>query len=135
MTTTANLTITHLTANQNNPDVTENESKDIFDGAIAGLLTHNMASDADYTLLTTGTPPYEWQNSTIEITDTTSPETLTTGRNIIVPDNNNVYIFVNNTAQTLTLKTSAGSGIAVATLKTAFLRCDGTNVVRVTADV
>jgi len=131
MTTTTNLEVTHLAANQNTPEVTENEAKDIFDDAIAGLLTHDMASDADYTL-STATSPEEWQYSTVEITDTGTA--LTTGRNIIVPVNKKIYIFVNSTLQTLTLKTSAGSGIAVATVKTAILRCDGTNVVRVTAD-
>lgn len=133
MTATTQLEITHLVPNPVNPDVVENEAKDIFDGAIAGLLTHDMASDVDYTLATTGTPPYEWQNSTIEITDT--GVVLTTTRNIICPNNKKVYIFVNTTAQSLVLKTSAGTGITVATGKTAILRCDGTDVVRVTADV
>ena len=132
MTTTTNLNITHIEASQAQKEVTANEAFAILDGAVAGLLTKEMTSDADYTLATTGTAPYEWQRAAIKITD--SPSTLTTGRNIIVPAEAKPYIFINATAQTLTLKTSAGSGIAVAASKTALLYCDGTNVVRVTAD-
>lgn len=132
MTTTTNLNITHISASQAQKEVTANEAFDILDGAVGGLFTKNMASDADYTLATTGTPPFEWQRAAVKITDT--GPVLTTGRNIIVPAEAKAYIFINATAQTLTLKTSAGSGIAVATTKTALLYCDGTNVVRVTAD-
>lgn len=136
MTTTTFLGITHLTANQASPEVVENESKDTFDGAVAGLLTHNMASDADYTLLTTGAPA-EYENMCIEITDTSSPQVVTASspvRAIIAPTTKKLYVFINSTAQSLQLKTSAGTGIIVATQKTAILRCDGTNIVRVTAD-
>lgn len=132
MTTTTNLNITHISASQAQKEVTANEAFDILDGAIGGLLTHEMSSDADYTLLTTGTPPYEWQRMAIKITD--SPTTLTAARNIVVPAEAKPYIFINATAQTLTLKTASGTGIGVATNKTALLYCDGTNVVRVTAD-
>lgn len=132
MATTA-LNITEYVDGQNNPDVTINEALNILD-ALARTLTHNMASDADYTLDTaTGDPPFEWQYGTINITDTTSPETLTTGRNIIVPDRQRTYRFVNNTSQTLTLKPS-GTGIAVAAGTYAILHFDGSNMVRITAD-
>lgn len=61
--------------------------------------------------------------------------TLTGNRNLILP-NNGEWIIYNNTsgAFNVTVKTSAGSGIAVAQTKTAILYADGTNVVRVTAD-
>lgn len=132
MTTTTNLTITHISASQAQKEVTANEAFNILDGVAGGLLTKEMTSDADYTLATTGTAPYEWQRAALKITD--SPATLTTGRNIICPAKAKPYIFINATAQTLTLKTASGSGIAVASNKTALLYCDGTNVVRVTAD-
>lgn len=101
------------------------------DTLIDGMLTHDMASDADYTLSTSAAPE-EWRYEIIKITDT-SPN-LTTGRNIIVQDNTKKYLFINATLQTLTLKTSGGSGIAVATVKNAILVCDGTNVIRMSAD-
>lgn len=59
------------------------------------------------------------------------------GRNLIVPTVNGMIWNVSNefsTAQTVTVKTAAGSGIAIAQNKNAWVRCDGTNVVRVTAD-
>jgi len=131
MAVTSNLNITKFVDGQSNPDTTINNALDVLDG-LADVFVHDMASDADYTLGTAGTRPYEWQHFVVQITDT--GVVLTTGRNIVVPDNTRGYIFKNDTAQTLTLKTSAGSGIAVATLKWALLRCDGTNVVRITPD-
>lgn len=98
-------------------------------GSRTTMATHNMASDADYTLTKA-----QYSKTVVKITDTTSPPTLTIGRNIIVPAEVRQITFINSTAQTLTLKTSGGTGIAVATAKTAILLCDGTNVVRVTAD-
>ena len=103
-----------------------------FSQSDAYLLTHNMTSNADYTLSVVTTPE-EWEYSTIKITDT--GVVLTGAKNIIVPLNKKSYIFINTTAQALTLKTSTGTGIAVAAGKTAILLCDGTNVARVTADV
>lgn len=57
-------------------------------------------------------------------------------RNVIVPNNWHGVVFCNNTgAFTTTFKTAAGAGIVVAQTKRAILLADGTNVVRVTADV
>ena len=133
MAATTHLNATKWTAGQSQPEVTVDTALDILDG-LADALVHNMASDADYTLATTGSEPFEWQHLVIQITDTSSPLKLTTGRNIIVPVYTRAYLFINATAVTLTLKTSAGTGIAVATAKSAWLRCDGTNVVRLTPD-
>ena len=61
---------------------------------------------------------------------------LTGNRNLIVPNSWQGIVFCNNTgAFTLTVKTSAGSGVVVAQGKRAVLLSDGTNVVRITADV
>jgi len=85
--------------------------------------THNMTSDADYTL-TAAQESY----GRIIITDTSV--NLTTGRNIICSTKEQGYYFQNDTVQTLTLKTSAGTGIAVLAGEKHLLLCDGTNVVR-----
>ena len=131
MTDTTDLQITLLNANQSQPEVTVNDAIYELEAATASLLVHDMTADADYTLGTTGSPQ-EWQYSTIEITDTGT--VLTAARNIVCPNNRKQYVFVNSTAQALTLKTAAGTGVSVAAGMTAILRCDGTNVVRVTAD-
>jgi hypothetical protein len=61
---------------------------------------------------------------------------LTGNRNVIVPNEWQGTVFCNNTgAFTTTFKTSGGSGVVVAQGKRAILLADGTNVVRVTADV
>lgn len=90
--------------------------------AIQAQLTHNMASDADYTLSAS-----EAQKAIIKITDTGA--LLTTGRNIIVPDAARVWVVDNQTAQILTPKTSAGTGVAVAAGVKTTVYSDGTNVV------
>ena len=138
MAVTDNLNITKWTAAQSQPEVAVNTGSDILDG-LADALVHNMTSGSDYTLATTGSEPFEWQHLVIQITDTNSPLELPgasspEGANIICPVYTRVYLFINATLVPLTLKTSAGTGIAVAAAKSAWLRCDGTNVVRLTPD-
>lgn len=66
----------------------------------------------------------------------TTTGVLTGNRNVIVPNNWEGIVYCNNTgAFTTTFKTSAGTGIVVAQTRRAILFADGTNVVRVTADV
>lgn len=61
---------------------------------------------------------------------------LTADRSVIVP-NNGEWIVYNNTsgAFNLTIKTSAGTGVIVTQGMRATVYADGTNVVRITADV
>ena len=125
MPTSPNLEATHLDANTSQPSVVLNESLDLVDEAMNGYIAINFASDADYTL-STASDPEEWQYGVINMTDT--GVVLTTGRNVIVPDNERVYNVINSTAQTLTFKTSGGTGIAVTAGNAGQLYCDGTNV-------
>lgn len=85
-------------------------------------LVHGMVSDADYTL-TTG----QQRHPIITITDT--GPVLTATRNIIVPTESRIWWFENLTAQSLVVKTAAGSGVTVPSGNRVFLRCNGTNVV------
>lgn len=123
---TPNLLIDHWIAAQGQPEVTVDAALDAFDRSLCGTLVHDMSSDADYTLSNVSDPK-EWRYLVINITDTSV--NLTTARNIIVPINTKLYLFANDTAQSLTLKTSGGSGVAVAAGDKAVLYCDGTNVV------
>lgn len=86
-----------------------------------GKTVHDMASDGDYSL-TTG----QAQNSIIEITDT--GVLLTVPRNIEVPTGARTWVFINSTAQVLTVKTAAGTGVPVDAGATAHVLSDGTNV-------
>ena len=61
---------------------------------------------------------------------------LTANRSVIVPNDWEGIVYCNNTgAFKTTIKTAAGTGVVVAQTKRAILFADGTNVVRVTADV
>lgn len=84
--------------------------------------THDIDTDADYTLTTT-------QNLFGRIKITDSLATLTTARNIIVDTSVRDFIAVNDTAQDLTFKTLVGTGITVKAGKEVRLYNDGTNVV------
>jgi hypothetical protein len=88
----------------------------------AESITHEMTSDADYTLT-----DYENLSGRYIITDTVV--TLTVARNIIVSIDERSFIAQNDTAETLTFKTSAGTGIDVLAGNTDTLYCDGTDVI------
>lgn len=124
--TTTNLQLAEITESQANKYATHNNALVELDDIIAGTLVKELTSDADYTLLTTGSPA-EWQRAVIKITDTTP--NLTAARNIIVPNNEKVYIAYNATGTyNLTFKTSAGTGVSVPPGKAALVYSDGTNV-------
>jgi hypothetical protein len=86
-----------------------------------GTVTHNFTSDGDYTLTST-----QEGYGRLVLTDTTP--VLSTSRNVIVSTTARGRWYKNSTAQTLTIKTSAGTGIDIASTASAYLVCDGTNV-------
>lgn len=94
-----------------------------------GVLTKAMPSDANYTLTAA-----EARNRILQISGGT---TLTATRNIVIPLAQKEYIVYNNAAgaQSLQFIGATGTGITVGTGKRAIIYADGTNVVRVTADV
>lgn len=108
MTTTANFEITHLDLNQSAKETTINDAWNRIDDRMAGMLVHNMASDADYILDTTS-PAFEHQNYLIRITDT--GVLLTTTRVIQFPANLGPYAFHNQTAQTLQARVGGAGGV------------------------
>lgn len=85
-------------------------------------VTHNMTSDADYILTAE-------QNKFGKVIITDTNPFLTVPKNIIVSDKQKDFIFHNDTLQILTVKTSGGTGIAVAAGAKVWLLCDGTNVI------
>lgn len=133
MTASSNLSIEHLVSNPAEPEVPVNEAFDLIDSCMSDQNTINFSSDADLTLSTAGAAPQQWQYLSVKITDT--GVVLTTGRNVIFPTNKKLYLAINSTAQTLTFKTSAGTGVALSTSTTQLLYCDGTNVIAVAAAV
>mgnify|MGYP000459740610 CR=1 FL=1 len=85
-------------------------------------VTHNMTADSSYTLTAD-------QNSYGRVIITDSGVNLTTGRNIVVDVSERSFLFQNDTLQILTVKTTAGTGIAVAIGAKVALLCDGTDVI------
>ena len=127
MTTTPNLLLTHLEANASSPEIRVNELADGLDYGLNSYFAKNFTTDADLTLATTGTVPQEWQHGFVNLTD--SGVVLTTGRNVIVPVNEKKTVFKNSTAQTITVKTSGGTGVAITAGGVQGVQCDGTNVI------
>lgn len=88
-----------------------------------------MASDANITLTQA--------QAVGSILSVTSSVSLTTTRNVVVPLASQQWTVYNGTtgAQSLQFIGASGTGITVANGKRAILYADGTNVVRVTADI
>jgi len=121
------LNITELASGQVDQYVTANEAFRLLEAAMAGRLTVDLSSDANYTLVTTAGSE-EWRDKFLTITD--SGTALTTGRDIVFPDEDGPeYIFTNDTAQTLTCKLSGQTGVAVSAGATVRLFNDGTDMV------
>jgi hypothetical protein len=95
--------------------------------AIAGLKTIDTWSTNSATLSTANGATSESRAAILNLTDTTSD--LSGAATLICPAASKVYIVKNATGQAVTVKTASGTGIAVPNGTTAFLFCDGTNVV------
>lgn len=96
----------------------------LVDTSIAG--TSNIAvGSTDYTLTTVNGGADESRSMVLNLTAGSGVG----ARNIICPAVSKLYVVVNGSGFTQTVKTSAGAGIAVPTGTTAFVRCNGTDVV------
>lgn len=100
----------------------------LVDTSIAGTATITMTA-ADYTLSTANGATDEARAMVLNLTGTPGA-----ARNVICPAVSKVYIVYNNTTGGFaqTVKTSSGSGVSVPNGSTAFLRCNGTDVVTAT---
>jgi len=88
--------------------------------------TFAFPTDANYTATVE-----QYQCLTLSIT----AGVISAGRSIILPLIAEAeYWVTNNTAQTVTFIGATGTGVAVATTKSARIRCDGTNYIRMSAD-
>jgi hypothetical protein len=95
--------------------------------AVAGLKTINTWSGNAATLSTANGTTAEARAAILNLTD--SSTSLSGAANLVCPALTKTYLIKNGTAQTVTLKTASGTGIAVPTGKSMWLYCDGTNVV------
>ena len=98
----------------------------LVDDAIAGLASVAHPDTASYTLTANNAASDEARCAVLKITGA-----LTAARNVVCPTQPKLYVMENATTGgfAVTLKTAAGTGIAVDSGATLLLRCDGTNVV------
>jgi hypothetical protein len=98
--------------------------------AIVGYGNPDFATDANLTL--TYTDDNAAQAARALVLNVTSTGSLSTTRELIVPTIQKQYIVQNNTsgAQSITVKTSGGTGITVPNGRKAHLYVDGTNVIQ-----
>lgn len=107
-------------------DVVNDNITSMIEQAIAGLSTINTWTANAHTLTTAnGTTSESRCAMLVAATGGGAPTAVA---EIICPAAAKLYVLQNNTSYAVTLKTSAGTGVAVAAGDTAFLFCDGTNV-------
>ena len=97
--------------------------------AIVGYGNPNFATDANTTISLTDSNAS--QTARAFVLNVTSSVSLTTTRELVVPTVQKPYIIRNNTTggQSITVKTSAGTGVTVPTGKYAYVYANGTDVV------
>lgn len=97
--------------------------------AIVGYGNPNFTTDADLTINLTDSNAS--QTARAFVLNVTSSVSLTATRELVVPTVQKPYIIRNNTTggQSITVKTSAGTGVTVPTGKYAFVYANGTDVV------
>lgn len=109
-------------------DVVNNQITTLVDQSISGTVSLTSMTNADYTLTNgNGNAANEARYMALLVP---SSLTLTAARNIIVPSTSKMYLVKNSTTGgfSVTVKTSAGTGIAVPNGSEMMLYCDGTNV-------
>jgi len=108
-------------------DTVNDSITSMLEEAIAGSATIDTWTTDSHTLTEANGATSEARAAILELTDTTVD--LTGAGTLIVPDATKIYVVRNATGQTITVKTSAGTGIAVATATANIVYCDATNVV------
>lgn len=103
---------------------TNNNLGTLIEDAIAGMasVTTNISP---YTLTAINGAADQARCAALQLQTTTGANFI-----VVVPTVTKLYVVKNvDTTYSVTVKTAAGSGVIVPPLKTALLRCDGTNVV------
>lgn len=98
----------------------------LIDSSVAGTASVAHDNTANYTLTSVNGTADEARKMFLNITGT-----LTADRNVVCPTASKLYFITNSTTGgfSVTLKTSAGTGILVPNGRSVVLYCDATNVV------
>lgn len=108
-------------------DVVNDEITQMVEQAVAGRAVINTWSSNSHTLSTANGTTSESRCAIIYMSDTGTQ--LTGAGTCICPAASKIYVVTNATGQSITFKTAAGSGVAVANGTTITVACDGTNVI------
>ena len=108
-------------------DVVNQNITSMVEQAIAGLATINSWTANSHTLTTADGTTSESRCAML-VADDDGAGNPSAAATIVCPNASKLYIVKNISGQTVTLKTAAGTGIAVPNNQTSFLFCDGTNV-------
>lgn len=98
---------------------TNNNLGTLLEQAIAGTTSVTVTS-SDVTLTSFNGAVDEARSAVIAVNGTPG-----TARNVIIPNEPKTYTILNNTAVTVTVKTSSGTGYACAPLSQSTVQCDG----------
>jgi hypothetical protein len=109
-------------------DVVNDNITSMVEQAIAGLATINTWTANAHTLTTANGTTSESRCAMLVLTDTGTA--LSGAATVVCPTASKIYIVKNTSGQSATIKTAAGTGIAVPNGETMFVFCDGTNVVQ-----
>jgi hypothetical protein len=96
--------------------------------AVAGLSTINTWTANAHTLTTADGTSSEARCAMLVLATGAGGTALTAAGEVICPAASKLYVVKNGSAYAVTVKTSAGTGVAIPAGDTAFVFCDGTNV-------
>jgi len=107
-------------------DTTNTNLGTLLEQAITGFLSVAQGDVANLTLTALDGASDQSRNMVVELTGA-----MSAGRNVVVPTAEKVYLIKNSTTGgfSVTVKTAAGSGVAVLPSASQWVYCDGTNVV------
>jgi len=130
----SNLKIELMTTGENSGtwgDITNTNLGTALEQAVIGYGTVDYVSDANLTISITNTNAAQPARALV-LNVTSGFGSLTATRELVVPTIQKQYIVQNNTTggQSITVKTSAGTGITVPNGRKAHLYVDGTNVIQ-----
>jgi hypothetical protein len=109
-------------------DVVNDNITSMVEQAIAGLATINTWTANAHTLTTANGTTSESRCAMLVLTDTGTA--LSGAATVVCPTASKIYIVKNTSGQSATIKTAAGTGVAIPNGETMFVFCDGTNVVQ-----
>jgi len=115
-------------------DVVNDNITEMVEEAVAGLATINSWTANSHTLTSADGTTSE-SRCAVLVADDDGGGNPSAAATIICPAASKLYVLKNISGQQVTLKTSAGTGVAVPNGSTAFLFCDGTNVESCQTDI